>query len=228
MLKKNSVYIIDDTETFGKGVADAFEKDFKARGGTVVKHDGAPKTTQDYVVDHDRRQGAQPRVDLLRWRHRHRRRADPPGRPAGRPRRHPVRRPGRHQRRLRRDQGLVPEPGRRPPPRTRTARWPVSAPSPARTSSTPTTRRSTASTRPATPARATPAPRSSSTRSKRAARDQPGRHDRPSARRSASPAPTPLRQYTTILGDITFDANGDTSQKIVSIYSFDPAGANAR
>ncbi len=48
-LKKNSVYIIDDTETFGKGVADAFEADFKARGGTVVKHDGAHKTTQDYV-----------------------------------------------------------------------------------------------------------------------------------------------------------------------------------
>jgi branched-chain amino acid transport system substrate-binding protein len=48
-LKKTSVYIIDDTETFGKGVADAFEADFKQRGGTVVKHDGAPKTTQDYV-----------------------------------------------------------------------------------------------------------------------------------------------------------------------------------
>lgn len=49
-LGKKSVYIIDDTETFGKGVADAFEKDFKARGGTVTKHDGAPKTTQDYVT----------------------------------------------------------------------------------------------------------------------------------------------------------------------------------
>ncbi len=49
VLKKNSVYIIDDTETFGKGIADTFEADFKARGGTVVKHDGAPKTTQDYV-----------------------------------------------------------------------------------------------------------------------------------------------------------------------------------
>lgn len=48
-LGKKSVYIIDDTETFGKGVADAFEKDFKDRGGTVVKHDAAPKTTQDYV-----------------------------------------------------------------------------------------------------------------------------------------------------------------------------------
>ncbi|MES2210633.1 MAG: branched-chain amino acid ABC transporter substrate-binding protein [Chloroflexota bacterium] len=49
VLGKKSVYIIDDTETFGKGVADAFEADFKQRGGTVVKHDAAPKTTQDYV-----------------------------------------------------------------------------------------------------------------------------------------------------------------------------------
>jgi branched-chain amino acid transport system substrate-binding protein len=48
-LAKKSVYIIDDTETFGKGVADAFETDFKARGGTVTKRDAAPKTTQDYV-----------------------------------------------------------------------------------------------------------------------------------------------------------------------------------
>jgi branched-chain amino acid transport system substrate-binding protein len=43
------VYVIDDTETFGKGVADAFAAEFKKRGGTVVKQDGVPKTTQDYV-----------------------------------------------------------------------------------------------------------------------------------------------------------------------------------
>jgi branched-chain amino acid transport system substrate-binding protein len=49
VLKKKSVYIIDDTETFGKGVADAFDAEFKKRGGTVVKHDAAPKTTTDYV-----------------------------------------------------------------------------------------------------------------------------------------------------------------------------------
>jgi branched-chain amino acid transport system substrate-binding protein len=49
-LGKHSVYIIDDTETFGKGVADAFEADFTKRGGKVTKHDGAPKTTQDYVT----------------------------------------------------------------------------------------------------------------------------------------------------------------------------------
>ena len=50
VLKKTSVYIIDDTETFGKGVADSFEAEFKKRGGTVVKRDAAPKTTQDYVT----------------------------------------------------------------------------------------------------------------------------------------------------------------------------------
>jgi branched-chain amino acid transport system substrate-binding protein len=49
VLKKKAVYIIDDTETFGKGVADSFEAEFKKRGGTVVKHDAAPKTTTDYV-----------------------------------------------------------------------------------------------------------------------------------------------------------------------------------
>jgi branched-chain amino acid transport system substrate-binding protein len=49
ILKKKSVYVIDDTETFGKGVADAFAAEFTKRGGTVVKHDAAPKTTQDYV-----------------------------------------------------------------------------------------------------------------------------------------------------------------------------------
>lgn len=44
-----NVYIIDDTETFGKGIADNFEKEFKAEGGTVVAHDGVPKTTTDYT-----------------------------------------------------------------------------------------------------------------------------------------------------------------------------------
>ena len=34
---------------------------------------------------------------------------------------------------------------------------------------------------------------------------------------------TPTVTYDTVQGDITFDANGDTSQLIVSIYSFDPA-----
>ncbi len=48
-LKVTSVYIIDDTETFGVGVGDTFEAEFKKLGGTVVKRDSAPKTTTDYT-----------------------------------------------------------------------------------------------------------------------------------------------------------------------------------
>jgi branched-chain amino acid transport system substrate-binding protein len=48
-LGKKTVYILDDTETFGVGVGDSFEKQFKADGGTVVKRDSAPKSTTDYT-----------------------------------------------------------------------------------------------------------------------------------------------------------------------------------
>jgi hypothetical protein len=34
--------------------------------------------------------------------------------------------------------------------------------------------------------------------------------------------------YKTIVGDVQFNADGDTSQLIVSIYSFDPAGASGK
>ncbi len=49
-LKINTVYIIDSTDTFGKGIADNFQKYFEANGGTVVARDGAPKTTTDYTA----------------------------------------------------------------------------------------------------------------------------------------------------------------------------------
>ncbi len=48
-LKAKSVYILDDTETFGVGVANTFEQEFKKDGGTVIKHDSAPKSTTDYT-----------------------------------------------------------------------------------------------------------------------------------------------------------------------------------
>jgi len=48
-LGKRNVLIIDDTETFGKGVADAFEGEFVKLGGTVVQHVGLPKSTTDYT-----------------------------------------------------------------------------------------------------------------------------------------------------------------------------------
>ena len=46
-LKK--VAIIDDTETYGKGLADAFEAEWKKLGGEVVGREGAPKGTTDYL-----------------------------------------------------------------------------------------------------------------------------------------------------------------------------------
>jgi branched-chain amino acid transport system substrate-binding protein len=49
-LKLKTVYIIDSTDTFGKGIADNFQKYFEANGGTVVARDGAPKTTTDYTA----------------------------------------------------------------------------------------------------------------------------------------------------------------------------------
>jgi len=49
-LNIKSVYIIDSTDTFGKGIADNFEKYFKDNGGTIVARDGAPKTTTDYTA----------------------------------------------------------------------------------------------------------------------------------------------------------------------------------
>src|SRR4051812_12605926 len=45
-LKK--VYILDDTEAYGKGIADNFEKEYKTKGGTVLGHEGIQKGTTDY------------------------------------------------------------------------------------------------------------------------------------------------------------------------------------
>ena len=92
--KKNRSTSSTDTETFGKGIADNFQKYFEANGGTVVARDGAPKT-------HDRTTASiltaakaqEPRGDLLRWRHRRpaaRGSSRRPSRPAWR---RPVRRP---------------------------------------------------------------------------------------------------------------------------------------
>jgi branched-chain amino acid transport system substrate-binding protein len=51
LAKKNGykkVYIVDDNETYGKGVADVFDAAFKAGGGTVLGHDHLTKGQQDF------------------------------------------------------------------------------------------------------------------------------------------------------------------------------------
>jgi len=42
------IYILDSTDAYGKGIADAFEAEFKAGGGTVVGRQGLPTGTTDY------------------------------------------------------------------------------------------------------------------------------------------------------------------------------------
>jgi branched-chain amino acid transport system substrate-binding protein len=42
-------YIIDDTETYGAGIANAFETQWKIDGGTVLGHQSAAPTTTSYV-----------------------------------------------------------------------------------------------------------------------------------------------------------------------------------
>lgn len=44
----NKAYIIDDNETYGLDLANVFEKDFTAAGGTVLGHDHIAKNTQDF------------------------------------------------------------------------------------------------------------------------------------------------------------------------------------
>jgi branched-chain amino acid transport system substrate-binding protein len=48
-LGKRRAYVVDDTETYGKGLADVFAAQFTKLGGTVVKHDGVPSSTTDYT-----------------------------------------------------------------------------------------------------------------------------------------------------------------------------------
>ena len=42
-------YVADDSETYGKGIADVFASTFTALGGTVVKREGIPGTTTDFT-----------------------------------------------------------------------------------------------------------------------------------------------------------------------------------
>jgi branched-chain amino acid transport system substrate-binding protein len=48
-LQAKSVYVLDDTETFGVGVGNSFSEQFEKDGGTVTKRDSAPKSTTDYT-----------------------------------------------------------------------------------------------------------------------------------------------------------------------------------
>jgi branched-chain amino acid transport system substrate-binding protein len=42
-------YVVDDTTIYGRGLADVFDQQFRALGGTVVHHDGAGHDVTDFV-----------------------------------------------------------------------------------------------------------------------------------------------------------------------------------
>jgi branched-chain amino acid transport system substrate-binding protein len=48
-LNLKKVWVIDDTETYGVGIANSFAKQFAADGGTVLGHSSEPGTTTSYV-----------------------------------------------------------------------------------------------------------------------------------------------------------------------------------
>ncbi|MFZ9268092.1 MAG: branched-chain amino acid ABC transporter substrate-binding protein, partial [Candidatus Limnocylindrus sp.] len=45
---KSKVFIVDSTDTYGKGIADAFAAEFEAGGGTILGREGAPAGTTDF------------------------------------------------------------------------------------------------------------------------------------------------------------------------------------
>lgn len=47
-LNKKAVFIVDDNETYGKGIADEFEKRFSADGGKVLGHEHLSSGQQDF------------------------------------------------------------------------------------------------------------------------------------------------------------------------------------
>jgi ABC-type branched-subunit amino acid transport system substrate-binding protein len=62
-----NMLVVDDVTTFGKGVADNFQKKFEELGGKVTARRG--RQGHDRLqLDHHQRQGSNPDWRLLRWR----------------------------------------------------------------------------------------------------------------------------------------------------------------
>lgn len=63
-LQKTTVFIVDDTETYGKGIADTFEARYKELGGTVTGRQGVPNPdgSADYTSILTAAKGANPQA----------------------------------------------------------------------------------------------------------------------------------------------------------------------
>jgi branched-chain amino acid transport system substrate-binding protein len=47
--KATSAYVLDDTQTYGKGLADGFTDAYQKFGGKILKRDGVPDSTTDFT-----------------------------------------------------------------------------------------------------------------------------------------------------------------------------------
>ncbi len=61
-LHVKKIVIVDDKTTYGKGLADEFEKKFKALGGTVLSHDGITQGEKDFTPLLTRIQSVKPEL----------------------------------------------------------------------------------------------------------------------------------------------------------------------
>ena len=150
-LGKKNVYIIDDTETFGKGIADNFETEFekRRRHGRRSRRRAARRPT-DYTSIMTAAAVEEPRGDLLRRRHRPRAARASSRRAQAGLGDIPFVGPDGINDGCAATPRLVPEPRRRRRQEQPSPRSPASATSRARRTSTRSTRPSTASTPPAT------------------------------------------------------------------------------
>jgi branched-chain amino acid transport system substrate-binding protein len=57
-----SAYVLDDTQTYGKGLSDGFTNAFTTFGGTIIKREGAPDKTTDFTSYVTNVKGANPPV----------------------------------------------------------------------------------------------------------------------------------------------------------------------
>src|SRR5262249_8973207 len=55
-----SAYVLDDTQTYGKGLADGFTTAYTKLGGTIIKRDGVPDKTTDFTSTVTAIKGANP------------------------------------------------------------------------------------------------------------------------------------------------------------------------
>ena len=221
-LKK--VAIIDDTETYGKGLADAFEAEWKKLGGDGRRSRGRPEGHHRLHRDPDQVQGRQPRRRLLRRRDGDRWRPRAQADAAGRPRRDRLPRRRRHPGRPRHRRTRLVHQHRR-----RGRRQLASAPSPR----SPSTRaRPTSTTKYKAEYGVDAGAYSASGYAcaqvvleaiKTAAAK--GDVTREAVRAAGADTTT---TFETVLGPVKFDAVGDTSQKIISLYKVDLTAADGK